>query len=670
MKPPKLSPVIAEETRGTRVCRRAASLVLGILIADVILIVVTGGLSILTPSLKPTPMAFAAREVLVALVLGVRFRILAREDRRLSSGRLMLALAIFPALFHLHFIGRRITGDAVYYYVYTRSMIRDADVDFANEYQHYDLLRRGDFSMPTDTGHRRSIYSVGPGLLWTPFFVAADGLNLFLNGLGFEVNTSGYGPVHINAVALGSFAYGIAALFVIHAFLRRPFGDRLAGGAVLLLWWASFYEWYLAEQPLTSHPLSVLLVAAFFLLRQEEALATSGGSLVMGLVLGVGMSVRWQNGVYLLLPAVDLLAAAARREALGGIVRRGLSMSAGVFVGILPQMLAWKAIYGEYLLSYPPHGADFLRLDRPFLLNTLFSSRHGLLSWTPVFWLCVLGLIPLTRRHPRRFAILWAPLLIMTYVNACSGDWWSGGAYSNRRFDSLLPVFALGLAAFLQSATTFVRRHPTTLLAGLVIGGAVWNLSFVRAVQREEARAGDSLSLAARSLASARALSHDAGFPTTWPASWIFAARYDASPGAFDLAAGKYLFYRQNNLNGIADIGTDDDSGLILDGFGAIRQDGPIGYRGVESEGRLIVSLDLPETLGVAFAARSAGDRPSKVEVTINGRAAGSIQVETSWGEGRIEVPQALWARGPNIVTLRSDRRVDVDRVSFVRPER
>ncbi|MBX7184573.1 MAG: hypothetical protein K1Y01_05440 [Vicinamibacteria bacterium] len=670
MKPPKLSPVIAEEMRGTRVCRRAASLVLGILIADLILIVVTGGLSILTPSLKPTPMAFAAREVLVALVLGVRVRILAREDRRLSSGRLMLALAIFPALFHLHFIGRRITGDAVYYYVYTRSMIRDADVDFANEYQHYDLLRRGDFSMPTDTGHRRSIYSVGPGLLWTPFFVAADGLNLVLNGLGFEVNTSGYGPVHINAVALGSFAYGIAALFVIHAFLRRPFGDRLAGGAVLLLWWASFYEWYLAEQPLTSHPLSVVLVAAFFLLRQKEALATSGGSLVMGLVLGVGMSVRWQNGVYLLLPAVDLLAAAARREALGGIVRRGLSMSAGVFVGILPQMLAWKAIYGEYLLSYPPHGADFLRLDRPFLLNTLFSSRHGLLSWTPVFWLCVLGLIPLTRRHPRRFAILWAPLLIMTYVNACSGDWWSGGAYSNRRFDSLLPVFALGLAAFLQSATTFVRRHPTTLLAGLVIGGAVWNLSFVRAVQREEARAGDSLTFAARSLAAARALSHDIGFPTTWPASWIFAARYDASPGAFDLAAGKYLFYRQNNLNGIADIGTDDDSGLILDGFGAIRQDGPIAYRGVESEGRLIVSLDLPETLGVAFAARSPGDRPSKVEVTINGQAAGSFQVETSWGEGGIEVPQALWARGPNIVTLHADRRIDIDRVSFVRPER
>jgi hypothetical protein len=648
----------------------AASMVLGVLAFDLLLIVVTGGLSILTPSLKPTEAGFAVREALLALALVARLRLLASEDRRLSSGRLMLALAIFPALFHLHFIGRRITGDAVYYYVYTRSMIRDADVDFANEYEHYDLLKRGDFSVPTDTGHRRSIYSVGPGLLWTPFFVGADGLAAVLGALGFEVNTSGYGPLHLNAVALGSFGYGVMALFLIHAFLRRHFGDRLAGGAVLLLWWASFFEWYLAEQPLTSHPLSVLLVAAFFLLRQNGALGSSSGSLAVGLALGVGMSVRWQNGVYLLLPAVDLLAAALRRESLAGLVRRGLMIGAGVFVGILPQMLAWKAIYGDYLLRYPPHGADFLRLDRPFFLNTLFSSRHGLLSWTPVFWLCLLGLIPLIRRNPRRFAILWAPVLIMTYVNACSGDWWSGGAYSNRRFDSLLPVFALGLAAFLQAARTFVKRRPAILPAALVLGGAAWNLTFVRAIQRGEIRAGESLSFAARSLASSRALSHHIGFPTTWPASWIFAARYHTSPGAFDLAAGKYLFYRQNNLNGIADLGGEDDGALILEGFSGVKQDGPITYRVIDAEARLIVSLDLPETLGVSFEARASNRSAATVAITINGSPAGSMTVGPDWGESRLEAPQRLWTRGPNIVSLRATSSVQLDRVTFLRPER
>ncbi len=660
----------AEEPEAGSGWRRAASVICAVLIVDLLLIVVTGGLSLLTPTLKPSAATFALRETLLALALVARLRLLAAPDRRLSAGRLTLMLAVFPSLFHFHLVGRRITGDGLYYYVYTRSMVRDADVDFANEYEHYGLLQRGDFSMPTVTGHRRSIYSVGPGLLWVPFFLAADGLAWAMNAAGLEVNLSGYGPVHVNAVALGSFTYGIAALFVIHAFLRRHFGDRLAGGTVLLVWWASFFEWYLSEQPLTSHPVSVLLIAIFFLLRQNGALASPAGSLILGLCLGIGMSVRWQNGVYLLLPAVDLLGAAGRRESIGGIVRRSLLIAAGVCAGIVPQMLAWKAIYGEYLLAYPPHGADFVRLWRPFLLNTLFSSRHGLLSWTPVFWPCFLGLIPLTWRNPRRFAILWAPVLIMTYVNACSGDWWSGGAYSNRRFDSLLPVFALGLAAFLRSASALVKRRPSMVLGALVLGAALWNGTYVRALQRDEAETGAPLSAAARVLASTRALSHDVGFPTTWPASWIFAARYDASPGAYDLAAGKYLFYRQNNLDGVADLGTDGDEALHLDGFSGPRQDGPITYRSLESNGRLIVSLDLPETLGVSFQARTANGAPGSMAVEINGNPAGAISLPPEWGEAHLEARQRFWARGPNIVTLRASPGTQIDRVTFRRAER
>ncbi|MEO8359908.1 MAG: hypothetical protein ABI672_07755 [Vicinamibacteria bacterium] len=661
--------MIGDESKAERVCRILAGVATAALFFDLIFIIVTGGSSLLTPLTKATPLAFGVREALLAAAFVARFRLFAQRDRRLSTGQLALALALLPSLFHLHFMGRRITGDGPYYYVYTRSMVRDHDLDFANEYEHYDLLKRGDFSVPTDTGYRRSIYSVGPGLLWTPFFVAADGLGAMLERAAVDVNRSGYGPLNVNAVALGSFSFGVTALFIIHAFLRKHFGDRLAAGTVLLLWWASFLEWYMVEQPLTSHPASALLVSAFFLMRQKGVLKTSFGALVLGLTLGVGMSVRWQNGVYLLLPAVDFLAAAYRRESIAGILKRGSLLSAGVFVGIAPQLLAWKAIYGEYLLPYPPHGADFLRLDRPFLLNTLFSSRHGLLSWTPVFSLCLLGLIPLIRRGPRQFAILLAPLVIMTYVNACSGDWWSGGAYSNRRFDSLLPVFALGLAAFLSAVISFVRRRPSAVPVAIVFCGALWNISSVRALQHGEAPSG-LLSFSARALTSTQTFSSAVGFPTTWPASWIFAARYGASPGAFDLAAGRYLFYRQNNLNGLADIGADGDEGLILEGFTGRRQDGAIDYRSLAAgkNARLIVSLDLPETLGVSLKARSSTS--TSVDILVNGASAGVIPLSPEWGEAHVEVPQRLWERGPNVIALQGAGALDLDRVTFLRPER
>ena len=524
--------------------------------------------------------------------------------------------------------------------------MRDADVDFANEYEHYELLERDDHSVPTATGHRRTIYSVGPGLLWIPFFVAADGVAATLLAAGMEADTSGYGPLHLNAVAPGSFGYGIAALFLIHAFLRRHYGDRLAGGATLLLWWASFFPWYLAQQALTSHPASVLLVAAFFLLRQRDALASHEGSLMLGLLLGLAMCVRWQSGVYLLLPAVDLLIAWRGRD-LPGMVKKALLIGAGVFIGALPQLLAWKEIYGDYLLLEPPQGADFLRFDRPFLLNTLFSSRHGLLSWTPVFWFCLIGLAFATRRHPRRFGILWAPLIIMTYVNAATGDWWAGGSFSNRRFDSLFPIFAIGLAAFLQAANAFIKRHPSSILAAFVLGGAAWNLPLTRAFQLGEATPKAPLTVAARTLASSRALAHDVGSPLTWPASWIFAARYDASPAAYDLSAGKYLFYRQTNLGGVVDIGGegDADAAMILDGFSASRQPGGTTYRGILSTARLIVSLDLPEPLSVSIEARSAEERATKVEVLLNGVGVGgvSFQPDLAIAPTVVAIAQASW---------------------------
>jgi hypothetical protein len=86
-----------------------------------------------------------------------------------------------------------------------------------------------------------------------------------------------------------------------------------------------------------------------------------------------------------LLPSLDLLVScAARRRA---TLARGAALGLGTLLGASPQLLAWKALYGEYLLRYPPHGADFLRLDHPFLLETFFSSRHGLLAWTPALWL-------------------------------------------------------------------------------------------------------------------------------------------------------------------------------------------------------------------------------------------------------------------------------------------
>ena len=389
--------------------RRAAGALAGLLAADLLLIVVTGSHSLLQAGRAVGPLGFAVRAGLLGLVLVLRFRVLEGQARRPDGAWLVLWLLLLPALMQFQFKGGRINGDGVMYYVYVRSLWKDFDLDFTNEYTHYGLIARGDLAVPTRTGLRRSIFSIGPAVLWTPFFFLGEAVARGTAWAGSEADLSGYGPAHRNAVALGSLLYGFATVLLIHATLRRHFGRHTALGGALLVWGTTFLHWYMVQQPTMSHAASAFS-AAFVLWLWDRGRPGRGpwGFLILGLALGLAMCVRWQNGVLLCLPAIDLLIDWRRRRSsfLRWSAAAGL-LAAGVLIGAIPQLSAWKSLYDMWVLPYPPHGTDFLRLDHPFALHTLFSSRHGLLSWTPIFWAGYLGFVPLLRKRP---ALGW-PLL-------------------------------------------------------------------------------------------------------------------------------------------------------------------------------------------------------------------------------------------------------------------
>src|SRR5262249_13588497 len=157
----------------------------------------------------------------------------------------------------------------------------------------------------------------------------------------------------------------------------------IAYAAVFLLLYATFLYWYMVQEAAMSHALSFAAAAAALAVwwdgREELG---PGRGVALGLIIGLAASIRWQNGLLLLLPASTLLPRLRSRPL--SSVSCGAPVLAAFALGALPQLLAWKAIFGSYLLAEPPHGRDFLRLGHPYLLNTFFSSRHGLLYWTPV----------------------------------------------------------------------------------------------------------------------------------------------------------------------------------------------------------------------------------------------------------------------------------------------
>src|SRR5918994_4067394 len=127
----------------------------------------------------------------------------------------------------------------------------------------------------------------------------------------------------------------------------------------------------MVEQPTMSHAVSAFAAAFVLWLwdRGREDRRAAGFAL-LGLALGLAMCIRWQNALFGLLPTFDLARRAVRKEPAPRLAAGGTVLLLGVLVSALPQMLAWNALYGAWVLPYPPHGADFVRLGHPFLLQT------------------------------------------------------------------------------------------------------------------------------------------------------------------------------------------------------------------------------------------------------------------------------------------------------------
>ena len=108
----------------------------------------------------------------------------------------------------------------------------------------------------------------------------------------------------------------------------------------------------------------------------------------LGLLCGLGMSVRVASVAHALVPASELLPAlvmAARRRdarALRPPLIALFALAAGALIGFLPQMLAWKTLYGAYLTT--PQGPGFMHWSGSRYGAVLFSTWNAWAAWHPL----------------------------------------------------------------------------------------------------------------------------------------------------------------------------------------------------------------------------------------------------------------------------------------------
>ena len=554
-------------------------------------------------------------------------------------------LALLPlVLAALYLQPQRVASDGIFYYTPLHSLVVDGDLDFENEYR--VLGAPAGYFQRTESGRLPNNFSIGPALVWLPWFVLAH----LLGELGLYRPT-GFGYPYFTAIATGTVAAGFVGVVCLFRFLRAYFPSGIAFVSTLLVWLATFHVWYMVFEPSMSHAMAMASVAGFLLLTHEGARGVKA-FVLLGALGGVVALMRWQNVVFVPVALVVSWSMHGRLR-----VREVAAAGAAFLLVFSPQLVYWKALYGSFLLI--PQGGGYIDWTAPELEAVLFSSRHGLLSWAPVLWLGVLGFPGFLRRKPLLGGSLLVAMLVAWYVNASVYDWWAGASFGSRRFDAALPALALGIAVSLQWIVWQVQRRPLIATAVLLGPFVAWN-AMLMGVYFEGAVPPDAPASFRQAAADGIELVYNrTGYPPSWPAAFWRTLHSGTPLATYDLEGALAL---SNNV----DIRMGDNDALYLGRGWTLPSRGRVTTRSTRgSEAEIFVALAEPAAYRLVFEGAPGGE----AQLVLNGRALSELVIGAD-GRAEVFVPVARIVQGVNRLTFEMKHRegLTLSRVSWRRP--
>jgi hypothetical protein len=344
-----------------------------------------------------------------------------------------------------------VQGDGTGYFSYLHSVVIDHDLDMTDEYAAAGpngVHVPGGTAPLANTGLPPNQFPIGPAILSLPAYLIA----LLISPSGQPL----FGPPFTSAYTLASLFYGALALALCYRLARRVTNSTgAAAGAITAIALATPLLFYLLYDPSYSHTFSAFTVSFFLYLwwtRREGR--TASGWLLLGLVGGLMALVRWQDGPLMAMTLLDIRRARWRL----------LLMIPGAVLAFSPQIVVDEVIFGKVM-----PGAASVAFDplHGHYVQVLFSSWHGLFTWSPVLLAAVVGYWFVQDRALKvAFALCF---LIDLAIIGPYAYWWGAASFGMRYFINLTPFFAIGLAALAM------HLRPAVLWVGAGVLAA-WNL--------------------------------------------------------------------------------------------------------------------------------------------------------------------------------------------------
>lgn len=592
------------------------------------------------PALRPWQWTVAA-----LAVAGLAAWLLRRPDVRARWSYVALAALLVPT--YVDHTRRIDIGDPVHYYSFLRSAMFDHDLDLANDY-----------ALLGWAGHEgENAQPIGAPLLWSPLvaLVHAGREAARLSGLPPPDGTE---PVYAAAVSLATFAYGCAGLFVLMAALRRFVSPSAAFWATVLCWVASPLRFYLSVVPAMAHGVEFFAAALVLwtYLRMRATPSTEGPLLFRraawcGAACGLAFLARSQDGLLLMVPGLELALRLRSAEDRRRPAIALAAVAAAFTIAALPQLLAWQAMFGRPLLVPHErlHGAAFLSLAHPRLLDALLDARGGLFATHPLMIAAVVGLAVLARRDPRYVLVVAPVLLAQWYVNASVFDW-----YHVRRYTGIVPLLGPGLAVVIAPLADHALAMILVAFLALRYDLAVDALRPLPGtpvpVRTALARVADDLAAGSYRLLEPRA----PGLAVRLLASYTGERLLDGGSTRIDLGGDPALLRLPEAARHLSD---------------PVFEDGEAARWVTDRDARLALPVDAPGGVVLRLRARPLETpEPQSMEAVWNGVSLGRTAMTPGWAEYRFDVPAEAARRGTNVLELRFERAPIYHRVRGTGP--
>ncbi len=400
------------------------------------------------------------------------------------SHRFPIAVFLLFTGLQLLLFAPRLNSDGAYYYEFMRSLVIQNDLNFDDEREFFTwewvpVFREYIPGKWGDTGYPPNIFSFGPAMVWLPAYTATHAIIRALGAVDSPLAISGYGIAYRLLPMTMSMLAGLLTLCWIDRLSRRSGYSRSARTlALAAILGASNLPAFLFVTPAFSHAISTAASTAFFILwlDSRDRSSTAWRFALYGLVTGLMMASRWQNGVNLILPFADFISDLFVRSGrrLTDTIRRWSVWTASFLIAVAPQLLVTGILYGNPFVD--PQGQGGMHWLSPRFDLVLFEATKGLLMVNPVFLPAILGIGVLAVKRRDRIAFGAVVLFVLhLYINAVRRDW-AGVGFGMRRFLDLIPVFALGLMALMDVFHVERRRLLRGSIAGLIGCATIWNL--------------------------------------------------------------------------------------------------------------------------------------------------------------------------------------------------